>query len=75
MRTILYILTALVLVSFCEPNTPERIRSIVDDDIDYLVGFYKHRHMHPEISLEEKQTSKELAEELRHRWLWYCGHT
>ncbi len=49
------------------PKTPirEAITQYIADDIDYLLKFYKHRHQNPEISLNEKQTSKELAVELR----------
>lgn len=37
----------------------------LDSDIDYLVEFYKGRHMQAEISLEEKETAKALAAEMR----------
>ncbi len=65
MRSILLVLTVFLLASFGSPGVPEQIRTIVDEDIDYLIDFYKHRHQHPEISLEEETTSAELAGELR----------
>ncbi len=34
-------------------------------DIDYLVDLYKSIHQAPELSLQEKETSKKLANELR----------
>lgn len=43
----------------------EAISDYLEDDIDYLLKFYKHRHQHPEISLMEKQTASDLAAELR----------
>ena len=35
------------------------------EDMPYLIDFYKQLHKSPEISLEEKETSKKLAAELR----------
>jgi len=46
-------------------DPPSDIDSYLETDIPYLVDFYKERHMHPEISLQEEQTSKALAAELR----------
>jgi len=46
-------------------DPPSDIDSYLETDIPYLVDFYKERHMHPEISLQEEQTSKTLAAELR----------
>ena len=46
-------------------NPPSEIDTYLDSDIDYLVEFYKGRHMQAEISLEEKETSKALAAEMR----------
>lgn len=43
------------------PNIDEYL----DDDLAYIVDFYKQRHIHAEISLEEKETSKALANEMR----------
>ncbi|MEM8938591.1 MAG: amidohydrolase [Bacteroidota bacterium] len=37
----------------------------IEADIDYLVDLYKSIHQLPELSLQEKETSKKLAEELR----------
>lgn len=42
-----------------------RVSAYMEKDLPYLLDFYKKRHANPEISLEEKNTSKELAAELR----------
>ncbi len=34
-------------------------------NLDDLVSLYKHLHTHPELSFQEKETSKRIAEELR----------
>ena len=36
-----------------------------EQHVDELLPLYKHLHCHPELSLQEKETSKRLAEELR----------
>lgn len=41
------------------------VETVITADLDYLADFYKERHQNPEISLEEKETSKALAYELR----------
>lgn len=40
-------------------------KKIIKQDLPFLVEFYKTRHMNPEISLQEKETSKVLAAELK----------
>lgn len=40
-------------------------KEIIADDLPFLIEFYKTRHKNPEISLQEKETSKALATELR----------
>ena len=56
----------LTLGSFStDSELSEDVNSYLADDLDYLVSFYKKRHMNPEISLREKETSKDLAIELR----------
>ncbi len=62
------LLPFLFFLLFSGPATEtdqDRIDAHLEDDIDYLVDFYKHRHMNAEISLEEKETAKELAAEMR----------
>ena len=58
---------SVFLFSAFVSDTPvqEAVSSYLEDDIDYLLKFYKHRHQNPEISLKEKETSKDLANELR----------
>lgn len=66
MRRIAFFLSISLLFAFNSPKNKEVIDSnFIKNDIDYLVDFYKTRHMNPEISLEEKETSKALATELR----------
>jgi amidohydrolase len=43
----------------------KQINTYLAADIDYLVNFYKQRHQNPEISLQEKETSKALTTELK----------
>ncbi len=64
MRHLLIIGIFLIASAFFTPEPPV-IKSLVAEDMPFLLEFYKHRHQHPEISLEEKETSKELAAELR----------
>ncbi len=40
-------------------------RDIVTADLPFLLDFYKSLHQSPEVSLEEKETSRKLAAELR----------
>jgi amidohydrolase len=58
----LLFISSLVLISATEPPS---IKVIIEDDMAYLVDFYKTRHENPEISLMEKETSATLASELR----------
>lgn len=41
------------------------VNDYLEKDMDYLVEFYKDRHMHPEISFQEEATAARLADELR----------
>lgn len=62
------ILRFLLLLSvslFVAADPPVKVRQWIADDLPYLVKFYKERHQHPEISLQEENTSKALASELR----------
>lgn len=57
------ILLSLLFLTISNP--PKIDESFIRDDIDYLVDLYKDIHQNPELSLQEKNTSKKLAEELR----------
>jgi amidohydrolase len=46
-------------------DPPPQVQALVEADLEYLVKFYQERHLQPEVSLEEKETAKALAEELR----------
>ncbi|MDX1476512.1 MAG: amidohydrolase [Saprospiraceae bacterium] len=65
----MHLLTLLFACLLCgtlvAPTNPAAIKDLIKEDLAYLTAFYKHRHQHPEISLEEKETSAELAAELR----------
>jgi len=65
MRFIIIAISVLITTAFIADNPSIRIKKIIAKDIDYLVNFYKKRHQNPEISLKEKETAKDLAEELR----------
>lgn len=54
-------IVAVGLMSWNGPNVPE---DLIERDLPYLLEFYKTRHQHPEISLQEKETANALAEEL-----------
>lgn len=59
-------LSILILSSFSHPSgTSDKVTSYLAADMDYLLAFYTKRHMNPEISLMEKETSKDLATELK----------
>lgn len=60
----LIFLIAIGLVSMSSAPPPT-IESIINEDLPYLLDFYKNRHQNPEISLKEKETSATLANELR----------
>lgn len=57
----------LLLTSFYTNDlaVQKTLDSLIADEIDDLTAFYKDLHQNPEISLEEKNTSKKLATELR----------
>ena len=66
MKYLLFIALLFSCASF-KPSVgdPPSIRELIKADIPYLVDFYKKRHQNPEISLQEKETAKALADELR----------
>lgn len=42
-----------------------KLEDLVAQELDSLVGLYKHLHQHPELSAEEKETAALVARELR----------
>lgn len=61
-----YILPLIFLLTYNPSHTDvESITTFLDNDIAFLSDFYKERHMNAEISLEEKETSKALANAMR----------
>ncbi len=65
MRFSLILFIAVLAFQFTDPSLPAQMRNFIQEDSPYLMAFYKHRHQHPEVSLQEEQTAKELAAELR----------
>lgn len=63
MRYFLGILIVLSVTFFA--FRPPEITDFVRNDIPFLLEFYKERHQNPEISLQEKETAKALAGEIR----------
>lgn len=63
----IYFLIPLISLVLLGANTPPstKISSWIEDDLPYMLDFYKTRHQAPEISLQEEKTAKALTEELR----------
>ncbi|HNP06399.1 MAG TPA: amidohydrolase [Cyclobacteriaceae bacterium] len=61
----LFILVILIVSSAFVASPPIIDKKIIKNDMPFLVDFYKTRHKNPEISLQEKETSKTLATELK----------
>ena len=59
---LLFFTASLLLTSATEPPV---IKTIIAEDMPYLLDFYKTRHENPEISLEEKETAATLTAELQ----------
>lgn len=57
----------LIILLFSKFNlfTPVVEREKIDADIDYLTDLYETLHQMPELSLQEKETSKKISNELR----------
>jgi len=65
MRSSILLLPLVLLVSGFILLNPSVHKDRIDADIDYLVDLYKSIHQQPELSLQEKETAKKLAGELR----------
>ncbi len=66
-KNLTFFLLSAVCMAFVgpDPDPSERINAKVQEDLPYLVNVYKDLHQNPEISLQEEETAKKLAEELR----------
>ncbi|MEQ9412724.1 MAG: amidohydrolase, partial [Cyclobacteriaceae bacterium] len=62
---ILSIILILIVSSAFVASPPVIDKKIIKSDMPFLVEFYKTRHKNPEISLQEKETSKALTAELK----------
>ena len=65
MRTSLPFLLIILAVSAFNFAPPLTDKKFIKGDLPFLTGFYKDRHQNPEISLQEKETAKTLAAELK----------
>lgn len=65
MRTPYLLLVSVFVLSTAFITNPPIEKSVIKKDLPYLLEFYKTRHKNPEISLQEKETSKVLASEIR----------
>src|SRR5262245_59658023 len=54
-----------VSVSMAQESERVLIHARATNDISSLLEFYKELHRHPELSFQEKETSKRVAEELK----------
>ena len=63
------LLSGILLIALFSSNAlavdPPVYKKIINDDLPFLMEFYKTRHKLPEISLEEKETAATLAKELK----------
>ncbi len=60
--TLGFIAAVLAFSAVARAEKPSRW---VADNLDELVSLYRHLHQHPELSFQEEQTAKRLADELR----------
>ena len=65
MKQLLLIYLLLTVNSFAQQPITKNIDQVIGKEYNFLEELYKHLHAHPELSFEEANTSKRLAEELR----------
>ena len=66
MRRVTYLLAAMLLFALSSRGVvAAEPADWVAQNMDELLELYQHFHSHPELSFEEEQTAKRLAEELR----------
>ena len=63
-KTTVLLALCLLSVGLFATDPPSK-NKLIEDDLPYLLEFYKTRHQNPEISLEEKATAAALASELK----------
>jgi len=63
--TIRSLVAATVLCAFTSLVHAEDVKTWVEQEVDQLIPFYEHLHSHPEVSLEEVETSARIAAELK----------
>ena len=67
MKNVVLILSGLLLFVFSSQsqNRPEAIDKYINSEMPYLDSLYLYLHKHPELSLQEKNTSAQMAGELK----------
>ncbi len=65
MRNVWLLAGFLIFCSFTLGDNPAVTREAIAEDIPFLLDFYKQLHQSPELSFQEKETSRKLAAELR----------
>lgn len=64
MNKCLIIIAAVCMAPFTAKAGPD-LKSAIEKDYSYLESLYTSLHTHPEISFQEKKTSRRLTQELR----------
>jgi len=63
------VLTAVTALALATPvaaqNALQGVEAAVEQDYDYLDALYTHLHRNPELSYQEKETSRRMAAEMR----------
>jgi len=63
-KSIFYPFIFIISIAFTTTTNPPFDKKIIQEDLPYLLEFYKHRHQHPELSLHEHETAADLTKEL-----------
>lgn len=56
---------SLLILFFISPLLGQDLAKEVAKDYEYLEKLYKHLHLHPELSFQEKESAKRMAQELQ----------
>jgi len=64
-KAILYLLLILASSLYAQNDPAQNIKDLVSKDSKYLESLYLHLHQNPEVSFQEKETGKKMADELQ----------
>lgn len=64
-RQLVVLAGVTAVLAFSAVGRATEPRAWTADNLESLVSLYRHLHSHPELSLQEKETSHRIAEELR----------